>query len=298
MAYVHTLSFSRDGISITLEELMRIDAIVSPLIAKGQSVHSISVRHKDEIMLDEKTLYSYVKAGILTAKYIDLPNAVKMRPRKKKTEVKVERACRDGRSYRDFVSFMNENPDTAVVQMDSVEGLRGYGDPVLLTIHFVDAELMLAFRREANTAKSVADVVNSIYSSLGHDLFCSLFPLILTDLGPEFSNPSAIEMAPDGRKRTRLFYTDPGAPFQKGACENNHTLIRRVIPKGTPLKTFSQDDISLLMNHINSYSRKKLADKCPIDVFCFLHGASVLDAFGVTKIPPDLVTLKPSLLKN
>jgi hypothetical protein len=42
---------------------------------------------------------------------------------------------------------MKENPDLPVVQMDTVMGSKG--GKVLLTIHFVEASLMLAFIREA-----------------------------------------------------------------------------------------------------------------------------------------------------
>jgi IS30 family transposase len=95
-----------------------------------------------------------------------------------------------------------------------------------------------------------------------------------------------------------VFYTDPGAPYQKGACENNHSLIRRLIPKGTSLKGYTQDDINLLMNHINSYPRKKLNNRSPFDTFSFLHGSSVLEKLGVKRIDPDDVTLNPSLFKK
>ena len=45
-------SESRQGISVSAEELNRIDQIVSPLIKQGQSIHMICVNHADEIMLD------------------------------------------------------------------------------------------------------------------------------------------------------------------------------------------------------------------------------------------------------
>jgi IS30 family transposase len=249
-------------------------------------------------MLDEKTVRSYIKAGLFQAKPMDLLNTVKMRPRKKKQEIKVERACYEGRGYRDFIAFIEKNPDTAVVQMDSVVGAVGVGEPVLLTVHFVEAELMLAFRREANTAKSVIDIINGLYELLGEDTFRGLFPVILCDRGSEFSSPSAMEQDEDGVMRTRVFYTDPGAPYQKGACENNHSLIRRVIKKGVSLKPFSQKDIDLLMNHINSYIRKKLKNRSPYDVFSLFHNPSILKKLGIVKIDPDDVILDPSLLKK
>ena len=297
-SYVQTLTASREGIATTVEEIMRLDAVISPLLKQGQSVHAILANHKDEIMLDEKTVYSYIKAGFFSADVFDLLNTVKMRPRKKKQEVKVERGFLEGRRYRDFNAFMAENPDTAVVQMDTVEGVKAAGEPVLLTIHFVEAELMLAFKRAANTARSVTEVIDALYCRLGKDAFRELFPLILADQGSEFSNPSAIEYDKDGNARTRMFYTDAGAPYQKGACENNHSLIRRVIKKGTSLKPYSQADIDLLMNHVNSYTRKKLKNRSAFDVFSLFHSTSILEALGIVMIAPDDVTLVPSLLKK
>jgi IS30 family transposase len=296
--YETHLADSRDGIATYAEEILRIDGIVSPLILKGQSIHVILENHKDEIMLDEKTVRNYVNKGLFTAKTIDLLNTVKMRPRKKKAAVKVEPAYRDGRTYRDFLAFTAQNPDMPIVQLDSVEGTKGQGEPVLLTIHFVEAELMLAFKRDANTARSVIEIFNRLYALLGKAAFGGLFQLCLCDNGPEFTSPSALETGPDGETRTRLFFTDPGAPYQKGACENNHSLIRRVIPKGTSLKGCNQDDINLLMNHINSYPRKKLNDRSAFDTFSFLHGPLILEKLGVVRITPDDITLNPSLLKK
>ncbi len=67
-----------------------------------------------------------------------------------------------------------------------------------------------------------------------------LLTTTLGDNGSEFSNPSAIELDLQGNQRTRIFYCDPQAPYQKGAAENNHSLIRRIIPKGTSLDCFTQ----------------------------------------------------------
>jgi IS30 family transposase len=289
---------SREGIATTVSEIERIDAVISPLLKQGQSIGVVCHNHKDEIMLDEKTVRSYLRAGLFKADVMDLANTVKMRPRRKKPGVKVERACREGRTYRDFLAFIEENPDTPVVQMDTVEGTKGTGEPVLLTIHFVEAELMLAFRREGNTAKSVVDILDGLGAKLGEERFKELFPVVLCDNGSEFSAPSRMEADADGIVRTKVFYTDPGAPYQKGACENNHTLIRRVIKKGMSLAPYSGADISLLMNHINSYTRKKLNYRSPCEVFSLFHEQFLLDALGIVKIPKDDVTLNPSLLKK
>ena len=296
-SYRRVLTDSRSGVSLSEEELERINGIVSPLLRKGQSVYAICRNHKDEIMLDEATLYTYVKEGLLAASPIDLPRMVGMRPRKKRKELKVESGCRNGRTYRDFLDYV-EAHNPAVVQMDSVVGKQGDGEKVLLTIHFTSSELMLVFLRDANTARSVTGIFDNLYRLLGHKAFTELFPVVLTDGGSEFSHPSAIEFTKDGIRRTRVFYCDPGAAWQKGSIENNHSLIRRVLPKGTSFNPFSQEDFTLLADHINSYTRKKLNGKSAYGMFSFLHDPLLLKALGATIVPHDEVTLIPGLLKN
>jgi IS30 family transposase len=288
---------SRSGISITEGELTFMDNFVSPLLRKGQSIHHICTNNSDVIMCSEKTIYNYIDSGLFDACNIDLPRKVRFRPRKKSTVLfKVDKKCRVGRTYDDFLSYMLENPDTSVVEMDSVEGVKG--GKVLLTIHFTLNQLMLAFIRETNTSRSVTNVFNLLFEDIGPEAFKELFPVILTDNGSEFSNPAAIEFDSDGCRRTRVFFCNPSAPYQKGAVENNHSLIRRIIPKGISLNPYSQVDILMMMSHINSYGRKKLNDHSPYEAFSFLHGSDLLEKLGIEPILPNEVVLRPSLLKK
>jgi IS30 family transposase len=290
-------SESRQGVQVSEEEAMRLDSIISPLVAKGQSPHAICVNHMDELMCNERTIYNYIDNGILTVKNIDLPRKVRYSIRKsKKDTFKVDKLCRIGRTYDDFCSYMIEHPDTAVTQMDSVEGRKG--GKVLLTLHFTIPQLMLAFLRDSNTSQSVIDIINRLYLELRPDIFEDLFPLLLGDNGSEFSNPLAIEFDGQENQRTRVFYCDPSAPYQKGAAENNHELIRRVIPKGTSMDNFTQDDITKMMNHINCYPRRNLGNKTPYEIFATLYGENLLKKLGISFISPDEVTLRPSLLKK
>lgn len=295
--YEAVRSESRQGIQLTEEEALRLDSLISPLIMRGQSLHHICTNHADEIMHNIRSLYNYVGSGIFTAKNLDMPRVVRMgKRRKKKGCFKVDRKCRIGRSYQDFLKFMEEHPGLPIVEMDSVEGKKG--GRVLLTLHFTVPQFMLAFIRHANTSQSVIDIFDQLYLDLEPDVFCRLFQVLLGDNGSEFSNPSAIEVDRQGGQRTRVFYCDPQASYQKGAIENNHTMIRRIIPKGTSIDGLSQEDIGLMMNHINSYGRPNLGGKSPYEVFASLYGEDILKRMGAELIPPDKVTLRPSLLKG
>ena len=290
-------SESRRGIQLTEGEALRLDALISPLLKKGQSLHHICASHVNEIMVDQRSLYNYVAAGIFSARNLDMPRVVRMGRRKKRKDgFKVDKKCRIGRTYPDYLNFMQEHPDATVVEMDSVKGKTG--GKVILTLHFCVPQFMLAFIRDANTAQSVIDIFNWLWQVLGPDTFRKLFRVVLGDNGSEFSNPSALEMSLQGEPRTRIFYCDPGAPYQKPAVENNHGLMRRVIPKGISLDTFSQGDITLMMNHINSYKRANLGDKSPYEVFASLYGEEALRRMGAELIPADEITLRPYLLKK
>ena len=293
-SYKTKLIDSRVGANISPEELLRLDQFISPLIRKGQSVHHIVVNNVDEFTCSEKTIYRYVNGSLLSARNIDMPRVCRLKPRKSKPlQYKVDKLCKVGRSYDDFLAYIGSNPDTAVVEMDTLEGKKG--ESVLLTIHFKSCGFMLAFLRERNTSQSVIDVFRKLYTLLGEAAFKRLFPVILTDNGSEFSNPSSLENI-DGAKVSSIFYCDPSSPYQKAAIENNHEFIRRVLPKGRSFDNLTQADIDKMMNHINSYSREKLNDRSPYASFNFFYGQDILDRLGAITIPPNEILLRPTLL--
>ena len=291
------ISESRTGILSNEDDIARINSIVSPLVRNGQSLHQIYLNNVDDLMCSEKTLYNYVDAQLFDVRNIDLPRKVKYRPRYKKAEFKVDRGCRIGRNYQDYLKYMSEHPEATTVQLDSVIGR--VGGKCLLTIHFVESSLMLAFLRDANTSGSVIRIINAIDKVIGADKFNQLFPVILTDNGSEFSNPKEIEYRSNFPvHRTNVFYCDPSSPYQKGACEVNHELIRRILPKGTSFDDLTQEDIFLMMNHINSYKRKKLNNRSPYEVFSFYYGEDLLKKLGCLPVAADNIILKPKLLKK
>lgn len=295
-AYREMLVESRTGANITEDDLLYLDELVSPLIRRGHSVHHIVVHNADRLEVSEKSLYRYVAGGLLKAKNIDMPRVCRLKPRKSKpVEHKVDSSCRLGRSYADFQKF-REISDIQVVEIDSLLGR--VGGKVLLTMMFKSCDLMLAFIRERNTSQSVIDVFNRLDESLGRQLFSRLFSLLLADNGSEFSNPKALEFDALGSMRLRVFYCDPYASYQKPNVELNHEFVRKFLPKGASFDKLSQADIDLMMSHINSYSREKLGDKSPFDVFGFIYGYDVLEKLGIRRIQPNKILLKPSLLRK
>lgn len=297
--YLSNLSEVRSGVMIYQNEIDNLNSILTPLICEqNQSIHQVIINNKNKIMFSDKTIYKYIDLGILNVRNIDLPRKVRFRNRTKATTVyKIDKKCLENRTYEDFLNYIKEHPDTPIVEMDSVEGKKG--GKVLLTIHFVNCSFMLAFIREHNDAQSVIDIFNHLQDILGINKFKELFVVILTDNGSEFSNPKEIEFdIKTGELRTQIFYCHPSSPFEKGACEVNHELLRRILPKGTSFDDLTQNDINLIMSHINSYKRKKLNNVSPLTMFSTIYGKETVDKLGIQEIEPNSVSLSKNILNK
>ena len=297
--YTSTLSEVRSGVMIYQDEIDSLNNILTPLIKEqNQSIHQALINNKNKIMFSDKTIYKYIDLGILDVRNIDLPRKVRFRQRTKSTTVyKIDKNCLENRTYEDFEKYIEEHPDTPVVEIDSLEGKKG--GKVLLTIHFVNCSFMLAFIRNHNDAQSVIDIFNNLQEVLGIEKFKELFVLILTDNGSEFSNPIEIEFDMNtSEQRTQIFYCHPSSPFEKGSCEVNHELLRRILPKGTSFDDLNQSDINLIMSHINSYKRKKLNNVSPYTMFSTIYGKDTIDKLGIKEIEPNKVNLSQNILKK
>ncbi len=296
--YRKTLAGMREGFDLTYEELCGINDLISPLIQKGQSPYHIKQALGDKLPISESTVRRLIDKGELDVKNIDLRDKVKRKPRKKNRTMHNEDVSRNkkGHLYSDYLSFICEN-EVLTVQMDCVEGIRE-DRSVLLTLHFPAFHFQLAFIMRSHTSQCVVETFDMIENAIGTELFTSLFGVILTDNGHEFSDISAMEQSVTGGKRTNIFFCEPNRSDEKGSCENNHKLIRYVIPKGTSLEAFTQEDITLMMNHINSYSRKALFGKCPYDMVMNAFPHQFFEELGFYQIPLQDVLLTPALLKK
>lgn len=292
--YLHKLSYSRQGINLTRDELAGLDALVSPLILKGQPVAHIFSSHSEEIPCSIRTLYEYVEKGYLTVKPLDMRRVVRYKKRKTYKEVKTSPRKKAGHQYRDFQKLLEENPNIRVVEMDTVEGTKG--GKVLQTFLWRENHLMLAFLLENKMMESAVSTIDKLELVLGTEKFKELFPVILTDNGNEFADPDLFEVNRDGEIRTSIYYCDPRKPEQKGSLEKNHEYIRYVVPKGKPFDDYIQEQITMMINNINSTIRPQ-SGKSPAAMAMESFGEDVMKKLGLTIVEPDEVHLMPSLLK-
>lgn len=290
----------REGFYLTGHEIDRICNLMSERIKKGQSPYAILSHVKDQIPCSVSTVYRLIDDGQLEARNGHLPMKMRRRPKsknKKKKAHKVDPQCTVGRTYEDFLGFIEEYSPPFVVEVDSVEGKKG--GSVLLTLGWKSFSVLRAHKRAHNDARSVKEIFDDYEEALGLDLFKELFPVILGDRGSEFSDPSSIEFSPTtGQRRTYLFYCDPQRSDQKGSIENNHKELRRIIPKGTGLDKYTQEEIEEKTDNLNSYPRQRLSGKSAYEAFRFFLGDEPMIKLGWKEIRKEDVVLVPNYKKQ
>ena len=284
---------------MTSTEFKHLNDIVSNEIKNGHSFSMIVRNHKDEFPVGKRTLYNYVENGYLDIINLDLPRKVRYKKRKKnnlnipKKDTKI-RINRTYENFKDYVKNYNDNNfNINIVEMDTVEGVKG--ESLLLTLLWRQANFMLAYKIENKETNSVNNFFINLKELLGYEQFHELFPIILTDNGVEFSKPDVIEFNGYHVYKTNLFYCDPGHSEQKGKIENNHEYIRRFIPKGISFNDYNQDDINLMINHINSVKRDSLSGDNPYTLMKEFLPQKIIDLFDIKEFNQKDIILNKKL---
>lgn len=294
--YEIILRDSRIGLDITLEDKAVFDTILKEGISKGQSIHHIVEANKDRIRYSERSVYRLIDRAQTIVQPLDLRRKVKLKPRKHYVCKEDNKHVRVGRTYADYISFLALNPLIHPVQMDTVESTNKGTHQCLLTIHFPTLRFMLIFVLRQKCKDEVTRVFMELKELLGIELYKKIFPAILTDRGTEFCAPEMIEVdTSTGEVLTHVFFCDSYSSFQKGAIEENHELIRYILPKGVIFDDLTQNQAELMASHINSYFRKVI-NTSPYSLAKAFWGEDTLLKFNCKPIDPNDVILNHKLI--
>ena len=300
--YKDKLSTSRQGINLNPEEFDKLNKIVKDGIERGLSFAMIVNLNKD-IPVCKRTLYRYQEMDYLNTLNIDLPRKVRYKKRKSSNSITKNRKHRIGRTYQDFLKFkqdffLENEYDVEVVEMDTVEGIKGENEAVLLTLLFTSSNFLMAFKMEHKSVECVSKVFDYLKDTLGYDMFYDLFKCILTDNGVEFSNPEYIENNGFEALKSQVFYCDPNRSDQKGKIEVCHEFIRRYIPKGVSFNSFSQEQITEMINHINSVPRDLFKGQSAFSLQYLFTYEQFFDLLGYKPIRYENLILNSNLFKQ
>ena len=295
-AYETLLVESRTGVALNKESFYATERVIYEAVQRGQHIyHAIKANN---LSVSSATVYRHIHKNYYRVSPLDLPRMVKFKPRSKKQTEHIPKWAREGRTYQDYLDFVEENPDLPLVQLDTVIGR--IGGKVIMTLHFVNSDFMIGLLLANKTSAEAACKIRDLKFALNtqHFRFGDIVPLQLTDNGGEFSLVSAFENDSTGHVESRIFFCEPQSPHQKAAIEKNHTLFRDILPTGSSFDDLTQEDVNLIFSHVNAIKRKQFNGKSAYDMFSFYHSCELASALGISRIPANEVIQSPKLLKR
>lgn len=239
---------------------------VEMMIKKGYSPGAILLEIKDKglkfkTQICRVTLYSYIEKGV----FLHVSNKDLLRKGKKK-KVKTEKQAKKLPNIEHSIEIrpkeINERLSFGHWEGDSVIGKIKKGETVLtMTERLTRMELI--FKSPGKTAADTVAMLNRLERRFGSKNFKKIFKSITFDNGSEFADVWGMEYSPyTKKKRTTVYYCHPYCSSERGSNENQNGFIRRFIPKGTAISSYSKQYIQNVQNYINNYPRGIFDGEC------------------------------------
>lgn len=263
----------------------------------NKSIHSFCVNHP-ECIYSERQIYNLVASLKLKVKPIDLRSSVKRKVKKAyKKIVTTPNDFKNHREYEDFLRFLTENKESIVAEIDTVHGKKE-DKKCFLTICLTKIKFQFVFLLDSCSAEAVNKKFLEIREIIGDELFYKIFKVMICDNGVEFNQLYLLEYDSFNYQRGKVFYARPYRSGDKGLAENNHRLIRYIIPKGVSIKNLTDEDARIITNTINSINKNSLNDFTPFKLFEYVFGKKILNLLKLKEIDADKLVLNSSVLKK
>lgn len=293
----------RKGIDMSIDEIeFWNDYFRDKIKNKNQPITHIFRNIEDSFPKIIQTFYNYIHKGYFTSINDEmLARAYSYKPRKRtneETKIRFDNIIKANRKLENMNNYLKIHPNASIVEMDTVIG-KFEDKKCIMTLYFRESKLMLMFKINKYKPDEVTKVFKNLRKVLGDENFKSIFEVILTDNGWEFSKPDDIEFDYlTGEKLINLFYCDPYSSWQKGGIERNHEFIRYIIPKGISFDNLTRKNIYDMMNNINNIKRKSLNYDTSYNLFKKQYGEKVTKKLHLKFIPTDEVDLSYKLLNK
>lgn len=263
------LVLSRRGLDMNSDEFRRLDEIIKKGTDEGKSIYEISV--SNDLGRSVTTVYRYINSGYLKTSRMDLPYAVTYKKRKnknKKYEYRENRAIdRSNHTYADYLSYVHSHPHEFGWQLDFLGSIRTDAKSIISLvmpdIHFPLIDLM-----NSPASEKVVAFFDRLEEHLGIEAFRRIFPYILTDRDPCFSDYEGICFSKiTGEERCKLFYCDPYVSNQKPHIENLNRQLRKHFPKGKTISHLTRADVKNINSRMIRQPLHSLDGSSPEEVF-------------------------------
>lgn len=274
----YNLVQSRIGINMTKEEFEYLDKTIKNGVDNKESIYHI-VKSNTDIKISVPTVYRYINEKKLTTQRMDLPYAVTYKKRKqnKKYEYSNNKIDRSNRTFLDYLVFKREHPNLFSLQMDFLGSIKTDSNSIL-TLTVPDLHFVLLFSVNKPNSNKIVRIFDEIENTLGVNDFIKVFPCILTDRDPCFSDFLGIEFSRiTGEQRAHLFFCDSFTSCQKGNVENMNKQLRKFFKKGSSVDRYSKEDIKAINMTILKTRVASLNGFTPLEAFTKVYGKNILD---------------------
>ncbi len=139
---------------------------------------------------------------------------------------------------------------------DTVVGKNHQG--ALVTLVDRKSKLTLIGKVDRYTAKAVEKTIVSLMELLPRRSYT-----LTVDNGKEFASHESVAQT----LRIRVYFADPYSAWQRGLNENTNGLIRQYVPKGSEIRTLTDEQVGHIMERLNNRPRKALGFLTPNEVF-------------------------------
>lgn len=139
---------------------------------------------------------------------------------------------------------------------DTVVGKNHKG--ALVTLVDRKSKLTLIGKVDRYTAEAVEKTIISLMDLLPRRNYT-----LTVDNGKEFAGHESIA----DTLQIKVYFADPYSAWQRGLNENTNGLIRQYVPKGSEVRTLTDQQIQHIMDRLNNRPRKSLGFLTPNEVF-------------------------------
>jgi IS30 family transposase len=234
----------------------RIDQAVRAGLAQEWAPEQIEGRMRQQDSdrcVSAQTIYTWIKHDEDREHWESMLRRRGKRPNRRKNAATIADAARiDNRP-----KVIEERLRLGDFEGDTVLGPAGTGG--LATLVDRKSRLTIITKIQSKNADHVHQKIKQRMKELDEERRHS----ITFDNGTEFTRCQRLEK----HLGMKLYYADPGCPYQRGTNENTNGLIRQYFPKGTDFRNISHSEVRRVEKLLNNRPRACLGFKTPAEVF-------------------------------
>lgn len=204
----------------------------------------------------ERTVYNAIDAGLLGVSRAQLPyKPPEKRPKKRGKRMAYSHS--KGRCISERPEAADQRSEYGHWEIDTVVGGKGTSPACLLVLTERASRHEIIRKIPAKTQKAVVHAL-AMLEREERSIFTTM-KTITCDNGCEFLDAEGIEKSATSKKqRCELFFAHPYSASERGSNENANRIIRRFIPKGSNIASFSNKQIQRIEQWINALPRRTL----------------------------------------